>query len=68
MLCLDTFVIEAHPKSFEMGVLILADDVKAAAFTPVTLLAFTQKTGAAAKDIPSQLGWTIAWMGVEGTQ
>lgn len=69
VLCLDTFVIEAKADSFVMGVIVLADDVKVAAgFTPVKLADFSLRTGVAAKDIPKELGWTVAWMGVEGTQ
>lgn len=68
VLCLDEFVIESGPKSFELGVVILADDVMSTTFTPVSLEAFAQKENVGVASIPDQLGWTVAWMGVEGTQ
>lgn len=68
VLCLDEYVIQSGPKSFEMGVVILADDVMSTTFTPVSLEAFAQKESVGVASIPNQLGWTVAWMGVEGTQ
>lgn len=68
VLCLDEYVIDSGPKSFELGVVILADDVMSTTFTPVSLEAFAQKENVGIAGIPDQLGWTVAWMGVEGTQ
>ena len=68
VLCLDEYVIRSGPKSFELGVVILADDVMSTTFTPVSLEAFAQQENVGAASIPDQLGWTVAWMGVEGTQ
>jgi hypothetical protein len=68
VLCLDEFVIQSGPKSFEMGVVILADDVTSTPFTPVSLEDFAKKENVGVAGIPDQLGWTVAWMGVEGTQ
>jgi hypothetical protein len=68
VLCLDEFVIRSGPKSFEMGVVILADDVTTTPFTPVSLEDFAQKEKVGVAGIAEQLGWTVAWMGVEGTQ
>jgi hypothetical protein len=68
VLCLDAFVIEARPTSFDMGLVILADAVLTTGFDPVSLTDFIKKVNISAPGIPDALGWTVAWMGVEGTQ
>jgi hypothetical protein len=68
VLCLDEYVIQSGPKSFELGVVILADDVTSTTFTAVSLEAFAQAENVAVVAIPDELLWTVAWMGVEGTQ
>jgi hypothetical protein len=68
VLCLDEYVIQGGPKSFQLGVVILADHVKSTPFTPVSLETFAQEEKVGVASIPDQLGWTVAWMGVEGTQ
>jgi hypothetical protein len=68
VLCLDEYVIQGGPKSFQLGVVILADHVERTPFAPVSLEAFAQEEKVLVASIPDQLGWTVAWMGVEGTQ
>jgi len=68
VLCLDEYVIKSGPKSFELGVVILADDVTSSTFTPVSLESFAVKESIGVVAIPDKLGWTVAWMGGEGTQ
>ena len=67
VLCLDSYVIEERSDSFVLGVIILADAVTKSPFTPLTLTEFVTKRGFPVKQIPVELGWSIAWMGVEGT-
>ncbi|MFC7724180.1 hypothetical protein ACFQW6_03615 [Nocardioides sp. GCM10028917] len=68
VLCLDEYVIRSGPKSFELGVVILADDMTSPPFTPVSLESFAVNESVGVAAIPDTLGWTVAWMGVEGTQ
>lgn len=69
VLCLDEFVISAGPTSFELGVVILADSVTVAGgFDPVSLAAFTAAVQRAPTDLPGLLGWSVSWLGVEGTR
>ena len=68
VLCLDEFVITDTARSFELGVVILADASTNVGFDPVSLAAFTTKVQRAPTDLPGLLGWSVSWLGVEGTR
>ena len=63
-------MITAGPTSFELGVVILADavDQPSGGFDPVSLAAFTAAVQRVPTDLPDLLGWSVSWLGVEGTR
>jgi hypothetical protein len=68
VLCLDEFIITGDAVSFKLGVVILADASTTTGFDPVSLADFTTKVQRVPKDLPGLLGWSVSWMGVEGTR
>jgi hypothetical protein len=69
VLCLDEFVISGAATSFRLGVVILADAVTTAGgFDPVSLGAFTAAVQRAPTDLPELLGWSVSWLGTEGSR
>jgi hypothetical protein len=40
----------------------------AGGFDPVSLAAFTAAVQRAPTDLPALLGWSVSWLGVEGTR